>query len=47
MFAYDVAISFAGEDREFARYMAARLRPHFSVFFDEFERADLWGGRSN
>lgn len=40
---YDAAISFAGEDREFARYIADALAGRFRVFFDEFEKAELWG----
>ena len=41
---YDVTLSFAGEDREYASKLAARLREAgFSVFYDEDESADLWG----
>ncbi len=41
---YDVALSFAGEDREHARKIAELLREQgFSVFFDEYEQATLWG----
>lgn len=41
---YDVAISFAGEEREIARSIASGLRDRgFSVFFDEFEPSALWG----
>jgi hypothetical protein len=43
MFDYDVAISFAGEDRDFAKYIAQRVVPRFRVFFDEYERVNLWG----
>ena len=43
-FNYDVALSFAGADRErvdsIARFLQGR---GVSVFYDEFERADLWG----
>jgi hypothetical protein len=41
---YDVALSFAGEDRGHARQIADRLRAAgFSVFYDEYEQATLWG----
>lgn len=41
---YDVALSFAGEDRDHARKIAELLREQgFSVFYDEYERATLWG----
>ena len=41
---YDVAISFAGEDRDTARAIAVALRDReYAVFFDEFERARLFG----
>lgn len=41
---YDLALSFAGEDREAAQALADALRQHdISVFYDAFERADLWG----
>jgi len=41
---YDVALSFAGEERDFARTIAIGLKEHqLSVFFDEFEEAALWG----
>jgi hypothetical protein len=40
----DVALSFAGEDRTIARTFAEMLSADkYSVFFDEFERAALWG----
>src|SRR5262245_818772 len=43
-FAFDVAISFAGEQREFARSVAECLRAHGrTVFYDEYEQAALWG----
>jgi hypothetical protein len=43
-FRYDVAISFAGEDRRFAEDIAEILRVHgVRVFIDSFEQADLWG----
>lgn len=41
---YDVALSFAGEDRAHARQIAELLRAAgFSVFYDEYEQATLWG----
>jgi hypothetical protein len=43
-FSYDLAISFAGEDRALAGYIAGALRSKFDIFYDEFERAELWGG---
>jgi hypothetical protein len=43
-FKYDVAVSFAGEDRalveEFVNILASN---HVSVFYDSWERAELWG----
>ena len=43
IYEYDVAISFAGEDRKFAKFIATKLTPQFDVFYDEFEKAALWG----
>lgn len=41
---YDLAISFAGEQRGLADTLACRLdATGFSVFYDEFEQAKLWG----
>jgi len=41
---YDVAISFAGEQREEARAIAGCLKgAGIEVFFDEYNDADLWG----
>lgn len=41
---YDIAISFAGEDREIAEKLANKLsEKQVSVFYDNFEKADLWG----
>jgi hypothetical protein len=43
-FNYAVALSFAGEDRGLASYLAHGLRSdQISVFFDEFEKVGLWG----
>jgi hypothetical protein len=41
---YDLAISFAGEDREIAKEIAGELsKQGIGVFYDNFERANLWG----
>ena len=41
---YDVALSFAGEDREHAKKLAKLLRSGgYKVFHDEYEPAQLWG----
>ncbi|MCG8053021.1 MAG: TIR domain-containing protein [Candidatus Thiodiazotropha endolucinida] len=41
---YDVALSFAGEDRKHAREIANLLiSSGYSVFYDEYEKAGLWG----
>jgi hypothetical protein len=41
---FDVALSFAGEDREHASSLATFLRrARVSVFYDEFHKATLWG----
>ncbi len=41
---YEVAISFAGEDRPFAEAVAKGLRDaEVEVFYDNFYAADLWG----
>jgi|LGVE01.1.fsa_nt_gb hypothetical protein len=43
-FNYDLAISFAGEDRKHARHIADRLGENgLNIFFDEYFRGDLWG----
>lgn len=43
-FEHDVAISYAGEDREIAEQIARELRRRgVSVFFDKFYKVDLWG----
>lgn len=44
MLRYDIAISFAGEDRDVAAQIAAGLvTAGVKVFYDDFEKADLWG----
>jgi hypothetical protein len=41
---YDVALSFAGEDRARARSIAHLLvAARLSVFYDEYEQSSLWG----
>lgn len=41
---YDVALSFAGEDRDYVKQVADQLRTNgVRVFYDEYERANLWG----
>lgn len=43
-FEYDVALSFAGEDREYVDKVASRLKSYgVKVFYDKFETIDLWG----
>lgn len=42
--AYDVALSFAGEDRKLAQALATALQKNgVKVFYDEFEKSKLWG----
>jgi hypothetical protein len=44
MKSFDVAISFAGEDREVARALAEGLHGKgYEVFYDDFRAHDLWG----
>jgi len=41
---YQVAVSFAGEDRSYVHEFSSILRDlGISVFYDEFEKTDLWG----
>src|SRR5690349_8525080 len=41
---FDVALSFAGEDRPYVDRVAHELRDRgVKVFYDLFEEADLWG----
>ena len=41
---YDVALSFAGEDREYVDEVASYLKNQgVLVFYDQYEKADLWG----
>ena len=44
VYKYDVALSFAGEDREYVEKIAKGLKKNgISVFYDKFETASLWG----
>ena len=41
---YDVALSFAGEQREYVEQVAKHLREYGkNVFYDDFEKDKLWG----
>jgi hypothetical protein len=41
---YDVAVSFAGEDRPYVEQVADALKVSgLSVFYDGYEKANLWG----
>ena len=41
---YDIALSFAGEDREYVDKVAQILKDKgVRVFYDKFEEVDLWG----
>ena len=41
---YDIALSFAGEDRAYVERVAEYLKAHdVAVFYDRFEEVDLWG----
>lgn len=41
---YNVALSFAGEEREYVRAVANDLRSKgIDVFFDEYDQVDMWG----
>ncbi len=43
-FNYDVALSFAGDDRRYADQLATALRSiGLAVFYDQFDEASLWG----
>lgn len=45
---FDVALSFAGEDRAIVKQIAEDLKEHsISVFYDEFEKKNLWGKNLN
>jgi len=41
---YDVALSFAGEERNYVRAVAKELQSKgIDVFFDEYKQVDIWG----
>lgn len=41
---YDIALSFAGENREYVDKVAKLLKDKgISVFYDLFEKANMWG----
>ncbi len=41
---YDIALSFAGEDRKYVEKVATLLKEKgVRVFYDKFEQVDLWG----
>jgi hypothetical protein len=43
-FQYDVALSFAGEDREYVEEVASILKSlGIRVFYDKYEKVSLWG----
>ncbi|WP_328616408.1 TIR domain-containing protein [Amycolatopsis sp. NBC_00355] len=43
-FDYDIAVSFAGEDRELVRAVVTHLKDHdIKVFFDEDSTSEMWG----
>ncbi len=42
-FIYDVALSFAGEDRDYVEEVATILKSFkVRVFYDKFEETNLW-----
>ena len=44
VYKFDVALSFAGEDREVAEEIAIKLKSNgIRVFYDDFQKVDLWG----
>ena len=41
---YDIALSFAGEDREYVKEVADFLSAHHvAVYYDKFEKVEMWG----
>lgn len=42
-FKYDVALSFAGEERDYVDKVANFLKNKIKFFYDQFEDVDLWG----
>jgi len=44
IYKYDIALSFAGEDREYVEQVAILLKRFgVKVFYDKFEESNLWG----
>lgn len=44
LYRYDIALSFAGEQRHYADEIAQKLmKHHVTVFYDDYEQANLWG----
>lgn len=44
IYEYDVALSFAGEDREYVKDIADQIKTAgFKVFYDKYEEVELWG----
>jgi hypothetical protein len=44
VFSYDIALSFAGEQRDYVQKVASILtKEGISVFYDKFEESNLWG----
>ncbi len=44
MYDYDIAISFAGEDRPIAQKISdALVLKGFNIFYDDYEKANMWG----
>ena len=44
IYEYDISISFAGEDRAFAKELSSDLKSKgVKLFFDELEKNKLWG----
>jgi hypothetical protein len=40
---YDVALSFAGENRAYVEKVAASLKDHgIRIFYDDYEKVTLW-----
>src|SRR3954471_22141762 len=42
-FSYDVAFSFAGEDRDYVERVAKAVEGKVRLFYDRHEQTDLWG----
>jgi len=43
-FEYDIALSFAGEEREYVEIVAGELKKQdIKVFYDQYEKTNMWG----